>query len=206
MNIFIFWIASSIMSLSMEFINELRLFKVLADCGYLINLKRLEEFSNLNPDDTSDKNLFLSLMTPILNFATVFRRTQMINQFMPILVDQFCVTGCVDEMTEEERKEYKKHPTVLKAVVLSMKRDIKTMMRESRYKENSDNKSVTQEQVDIDSSKEDTISDDKNSLYRQQLSQYKKLLERERDELIEQKNNENNDEKSDETKDKVLKK
>ena len=197
MNIFIFWISSSIMSLVMEVINELRVFKYLADYGYLINLQRLSEISNLNPNDDSDKKLFLSLLIPILNFATVFNRTQMINQNLPILINQFCVTDCVDEMTQEEKKEYQKHPTVLKAITLSMKRDIKNMQSASNFKKRFEEE--LKEKLDDNKSKEeDIICNDKNSLYRQQLSQYKKLLENERDKLIEQ--------KEDEKSDKVLKK
>ncbi len=190
MKMFIFWLTSSIMCLTMEFINELQLFKYLADCGYLINIQRLSEFSNLNPDDKSDKKLLLSLIIPILNFATVFNRTQIINQSLPIIIEQFRVTDCIDEMTKEEKEEYQNHPTAFKALVLSVKRDMKNMPPTSNSKKDFDNDSEDKEKLEDNKSKEDIIGNDKNSFYRQQLNQYKKLLEREKDKLLEQKNDE----------------
>ena len=171
------------MCLTMEFINELQLFKYLADCGYLINIQRLSEFSNLNPDDKSDKKLLLSLIIPILNFATVFNRTQIINQSLPIIIEQFRVTDCIDEMTKEEKEEYQNHPTAFKALVLSVKRDMKNMPPTSNSKKDFDNDSEDKEKLEDNKSKEDIIGNDKNSFYRQQLNQYKKLLEREKDKL-----------------------
>lgn len=45
------WLGTSIASFSMEIINELRLFKDVADAGYKIEVKRLSELGKqLNPN------------------------------------------------------------------------------------------------------------------------------------------------------------
>lgn len=124
MELLALWIASCIASFGMEISNELKLFKDVADAGYKINLNRLSEAQKqLNPN--SSKNSLIFLMIPVYNLLKVFEKRIKYNNARPMLLDSLHVIDALEEMTEQEKEEYKKHPTGLNALIVPIKTDIR---------------------------------------------------------------------------------
>lgn len=117
------WLGTSIASFSMEIINELRLFKDVADAGYKIEVKRLSELGKqLNPN--ASKATLLSMLIPIFNIMQVFQRAIQYNNIRPMMLDQLNVIDILQEMSEIEKLEYIKKPTGLNALIVSLKSEI----------------------------------------------------------------------------------
>ena len=64
MNYFIFWIGTIIGSFGAELVNELRMFKDIADAGYKVDLKKMADFQNKLMPDANKVNL-LSMLIPV---------------------------------------------------------------------------------------------------------------------------------------------
>ncbi len=115
MEFLFFGIGTIIVSFIIEIINELILFKDVADSGYKLDI---ESMSNIS----TSKNALLIFLIPIVNIMTVFQRIiQYNNNVRPFLLDQLNVLGCIEEMTLLEKEEYNKNPTGLNAIIISLK-------------------------------------------------------------------------------------
>ena len=124
MGFLIFWLGTSIASIVMEFSNELRMFKDVADAGYKIDVKRLSELSKqLNPD--ASKATLLSMLIPIFNIMHVLQRTIQYNNVRGMVLDQLNVMDALEEMSEIEKQEYLKKPTGLNALLVPLKNEVK---------------------------------------------------------------------------------
>ena len=119
MGLMFFWILSIIASFIMEIIQEMRIFKDVADEGYKINLEKMSEWKK-QFDPNSSKILYLSLLIPIYNFMVVFKRTIDYNNARSLIIDQLGVLGFLEKMSEREKKEYLKKPTALNAMIVTI--------------------------------------------------------------------------------------
>lgn len=117
-------IMSIILSSSVSAINELRMYKDAADNGYLIDGKNY----NINFDKFRlpiVRNFTISLLIPIYNIVYTIQNIIKYNQNKDKLLDNLSLMDSLDEMTEEEKKQYQKFPTGFRALVLMVKKAIK---------------------------------------------------------------------------------
>ena len=138
MNFLIFWLGTSALSFCMEFVQELRMYKDIADHGYKIDNKRLSEFSNqLNPNST--KNTMFSMLIPLVNMMLVIQRTMEYNNNRAYIMDQIRAMDALEEMSEYEKKEYAKKPTGLNAFLVPLKLQLKMAKSNISIKINGEN-------------------------------------------------------------------
>lgn len=120
MNFIGIWIITVITSVVWEFKNELKMFKDFADIGYKINVNKMKDIqSNVLPQ--SNSNIFLNMMIPFLNIASVIRRKSLYENNKQLIFDQYDKMGVLEEMTETEKEEYAKNPSGWNAVLLTAK-------------------------------------------------------------------------------------
>ena len=92
MNYFIFWRGTIIGSFGGKLINELRIFKDVADAGYKINMEKFSAFQELFiPNET--RGNFLFRFIPIYNIMNVCKNIIDYNNIRPILLDHLNVIG-----------------------------------------------------------------------------------------------------------------
>lgn len=123
MEFLILWLGTSITSFCMEIANELKIFKDVADAGYKIDIERISELNQLNPN--ASKNTFLSMLIPIFNVMQVFQRAIQYNNTRYILLDSLNVMDVLEEMSEIEKQEYLRKPTGLNALLIPLKTEIR---------------------------------------------------------------------------------
>ena len=116
----VWWLGTVIASIGMEISHELRVFKDIADAGYKCDLKRVNELSEHFSPDSSKKTL-ISLLVIGYNIFYVFDKANKYNNARPMLFSQLDVAGVLEEMTDEEKKEYLKKPTGLNAIKIQIK-------------------------------------------------------------------------------------
>ena len=124
MNYFIFWIGTIIGSFGAELVNELRMFKDIADAGYKVDLKKMADFQNKLMPDANKVNL-LSMLIPVYNIMNVCKNIINYNNVRPMLLDQLNAMGALEEMTAFEKEEYAKKPTALNALIIPLKTEVK---------------------------------------------------------------------------------
>lgn len=131
------WLGTSVVSIVIEFKNELGLFKDIADAGYKIDIKKISELNEqLNPNAT--KATLLSMLIPVFNVMQVFQRTIQYNNARPIIIDQLRVIDALEEMSEIEKTEYLKNPTGLNALIVPIKSEMR-LVKATSIKINDDN-------------------------------------------------------------------
>lgn len=119
----IFAIGTIVLSITAELTNELRLFKDIADAGYIRDSKKLDELKKeINPNGT--KITFASLLLPIYNIFVVVKNINNYNIVRPQILSILKTSGLLEEMSEEERKEYAKNPIGFHAFVMEVAREI----------------------------------------------------------------------------------
>lgn len=124
MNYLTFWIATIIGSFGAEIVNELRMFKDIADVGYKVDLKKMSEFlDRLMPD--TNKSYLLSFLIPLYNIMDVCKNIITYNNIRPMLLDQLNAMGVLEEMSVYEKNEYAKNPTALNAFIIPLKTEKK---------------------------------------------------------------------------------
>lgn len=124
MEFLVFWVMTTAASFVMEIMNELRMFKDVADNQYKVDIKKFSELGNqLNPNAT--KVTLLSMFIPLVNLLQVLKRTKEYNDARPMILDQLNVMGVLDEMSEIEKMEYLKNPTGLNALIVPLKSEIR---------------------------------------------------------------------------------
>ena len=124
MELLYFYFVTCITSYFMDLTNGLRVFKDVADAGYKIDIRRFSELQKqLNPDAVNIS--FLSFLIPVYNILQVSKRIMQYNSIRPMILDQLSAIDCLEEMTEFEKKEYLKKPTLLNAVIVPIKFETK---------------------------------------------------------------------------------
>lgn len=119
MELLILWIGSIIVSFSMEIINELKIFKDVADQGYKIDISRINELTKASNKENA-KNTLMTLLIPGVNIASVLQRTMQYNSTRWMLIDQLKVMDFVTPFTKEEQQKYNQKPTVMNAISLNV--------------------------------------------------------------------------------------
>ena len=127
MEILVIWLGTVIASFGMEISHELRVFKDIADAGYKYNLKRVNELSELSENFSFDalKKTLISLLVIGYNIFYVFDKANKYNNARLMLLSQLDVAGVLEEMTDEEKKEYLKEPTGFNAIKIQIKSERK---------------------------------------------------------------------------------
>ena len=119
----IFAMGTIVLSITAELANELRLFKDIADAGYIRDSKKLDKLKKeINPNGT--KITFASLLLPIYNIFVVVKNINNYNIVRPQILSILKTSGLLEEMSEEERKEYAKNPIGFHAFVMEVAREI----------------------------------------------------------------------------------
>lgn len=106
----------------MAFALELKMHKDLANEGYKINRERLKELiasSNDNNPIKAFKNY------PILNMASLMASAILYNKEYGQSILALHVTQCLDEMTDEEKKDFNEKPTAFNAFKIFVLSDLK---------------------------------------------------------------------------------
>lgn len=118
------WLGTVVASFGIQISYTLRVFKDIADAGYKCDLKRVNELSeHFNPD--SSKKTLISLLVIVYNIFYVLDEVNKYNNARPMFLSQLDVAGVLEEMTDEEKKEYLKEPTGLNAIKIQIKSESK---------------------------------------------------------------------------------
>ena len=140
------WLGTTATSIFMELTNEGRMFKDAADNGYKVNLERLSELQKELGINKSKANL-LELFIPIINILVVIKRTIDYNNVRPMILDSLSAIDALEEMTDDEKKEYEERPTLFKALSISMKHAIK-LIKATKLTINDNKNGVTELFID----------------------------------------------------------
>ena len=124
MEFLLFCLGTTVASYFMDVTNGLRMFKDVADAGYKIDLKRMSELQQQLMPDLKKIN-FLSMLIPVFNILQVLKKTMQYNEIRPMILDQLSAINALEEMSELEKQEYSKKPTLLNALVVPLKTDIR---------------------------------------------------------------------------------
>ena len=94
----IFAIGTIVLSITAELTNELRLFKDIADAGYIRDSKKLDKLKKeINPIGT--KITFASLLLPIYNIFVVVKNINNYNIVRPQILSILKTSGLLEEMS-----------------------------------------------------------------------------------------------------------
>ena len=120
----IIWIITVLASIGADTSLAFKMIKDVADSGYKIKLDRMKEVSDaLNPN-VKQMNNFIKLI-PVINLMKSFSDLVEYSNVRNNLLDEFSVLDCVEEMTDEEKKQYMLKPTAINAIVIYAKSKIK---------------------------------------------------------------------------------
>lgn len=120
----IIWITTVLASIGADTSLAFKMIKDVADSGYKIKLDRMKEVSDaLNPN-VKQMNNFIKLI-PVINLMKSFSDLVEYSNVRNNLLDEFSVLDCVEEMTDEEKKQYMLKPTAINAIVIYAKSKIK---------------------------------------------------------------------------------
>lgn len=114
----IIWLITIIISYGLKLVNELKIFKSMADFGYKIDMK---ELFSLNTK-ISKKSIItnLSMLMPLYNIVTTLEKTIQYNNFKYKMLEQSGLIDVIRRMTDEEKKKYLEKPTGLNAAHIAL--------------------------------------------------------------------------------------
>jgi hypothetical protein len=123
MDLLIIWLGSVAASIGFNLSLAFSVFKDVADQGYKIDMKRLEELGEqLNPK--ARKMNTLSLFIPVINIIFQFDKLAKYIAIRPFVSDQLRVMDCITPFTKEEEESYNLKPTGLNAIIVTIKSDV----------------------------------------------------------------------------------
>lgn len=122
------WLETTITSLILSTINELRMYKDAADAGYKINGRNLNKY-NQEYEQRNIKNFSLALLIPFVNYFITVINVAMYSLTKENIFEHLGMIKVLEDLTEEEKKEYQKFPTGLHALIIM----IKEAIRVSKY-------------------------------------------------------------------------
>lgn len=148
MKLFVYYFASVVFSFGVDVLTVLKLIKTSADNGYLFNYEAIKKFRNLMQHNEYFYNLmnqnYLFYFLPVFNLFYTLQKivtyeSQKEEFFLELGFNNFLV-----EMTELEKQEYQKHPTLIKAILLMSKPDddLKKEVNTMNYSHNNTNDSI----------------------------------------------------------------
>lgn len=104
------WLATIITSSSIQFANQLRNYKDVADNDYKIDTERYKK--------SRSKKAWLNFV-PIVNLVVAMRSTVRLNNIRHSIVDRLRSCSLLIPMTEDEKEAYNQNPTALNAFAIS---------------------------------------------------------------------------------------
>jgi len=120
MEFLLFWTFSIITSYCMEISLAIRFIKDLADEGYKINEKNIENiFEKINSNVSN--TLFLTRIMPFYNMLKSFESAMKYNDIKLLIFNELNTMGAIVEMDKIEKEEYLKKPTSMSALFLNYK-------------------------------------------------------------------------------------
>ena len=126
MNFLILWVLTIISSYGVVIYSSINLMKNIYDEGYKFNKEILKDFSNKMQDLPFNKIFKLSMLIPFYNLFTSFKIMFDYSQYLNRVLLELKTLGIIEEMTEFEKQEYEKNPS-LKTALISQSRLEKAM-------------------------------------------------------------------------------
>ncbi len=115
----LFWLSTVVMSNFMLGVSLLRVVKDIVDDGYKIHVtKKPERIKN-----ESDLPTYLILLIPVANIISMLSFSSLVINNRNVLFDEFKSRGLLKEMTDKEKEEYSKNPSLINAFKMCIKAD-----------------------------------------------------------------------------------
>ncbi len=124
MGFLLLWFTTVVSSGVMEVTTSFQVMKDVADSGYKIDMKRISEFTDQMNSDIS-RMAITCLFIPFLNIIAAMKHAMDYSNNRPVFIDQFSCIDALEEMTEEEKKEYQKRPTGFHALSIFAKSEMR---------------------------------------------------------------------------------
>lgn len=126
MNFLILWILTILSSYGVILYASFSLIKNIFDNGYKFITKNLKEYGDKTQDLPINKIFKLSMLIPFYNLFTSFKIMFDYSQYLNRVLLELKTLGIIEEMTEFEKQEYEKNPS-LKTALISQSRLEKAM-------------------------------------------------------------------------------
>lgn len=126
MNFLILWILTILSSYGVMLYTSFSLIKNIFDNGYKFITKNLKEYGDKTQDLPINKIFKLSMLIPFYNLFTSFKIMFDYSQYLNRVLLELKTLGIIEEMTEFEKQEYEKNPS-LKTALISQSRLEKAM-------------------------------------------------------------------------------
>ena len=117
MNFLILWVLTIISSYGVVIYSSINLMKNVYDEGYKFNKEILKDFSNKMQDLPFNKIFKLSMLIPFYNLFTSFKIMFDYSQYLNRFLLELKTLGIIEEMTEFEKQEYEKNPSIKTALI-----------------------------------------------------------------------------------------
>lgn len=117
MNFLILWVLTIISSYGVVIYSSINLMKNVYDEGYKFNKEILKDFSNKMQDLPINKIFKLSMLIPFYNLFTSFKIMFDYSQYLNRVLLELKTSGIIEEMTEFEKQEYEKNPSIKTALI-----------------------------------------------------------------------------------------
>ena len=119
MQFLIIYLSTILISKFGDFLLTTNFIKDVASAGYLVDYKRLKEFDGVFPNSKLIKYI------PLINVLSTLEAAVNYNNHKSEILTQMSVMGLLEEMTEEEKKEFNEKPTFMRAMRIDADREIK---------------------------------------------------------------------------------
>lgn len=117
-----------VISYGLKLVNELRLFKNIANFGYKIDMRKLFYLSTKISKETIITNL--SILMPLYNIVTTLEKTIQYNNFKYKMLEQSRLIDVIHRMTDEEKEKYLEKPTGLNAAHIAIEDEMKVSLEQ----------------------------------------------------------------------------
>ena len=117
MNFLILWVLTIISSYGVVIYSSINLMKNVYDEGYKFNKEILKDFSNKMQDLPFNKIFKLSMLIPFYNLFISFKTMFDYSQYLNRVLLELKTLGIIEEMTEFEKQEYEKNPSIKTALI-----------------------------------------------------------------------------------------
>lgn len=124
----IIWLITIVISYGLKLVNELRLFKNIANFGYKIDMRKLFYLSTKISKETIITNL--SILMPLYNIVTTLEKTIQYNNFKYKMLEQSRLIDVIHRMTDEEKEKYLEKPTGLNAAHIALEDEMKVSLEQ----------------------------------------------------------------------------
>ena len=119
MSYIVMWLTTVLASYVFDFKIAFKMFKEIADVGYKINADKFRDFANSIPTNSSDISKVIRFI-PFVNLLYTLHGINSYENNKQLIFQQFLSLDILEEMTDDEKEEYKKNPTGLNAMVITL--------------------------------------------------------------------------------------